>query len=462
MLFHTVQFFIFLSVVLLLFYTAPRALRKYILLLASYYFYGSWNYKFIALLLTLTVIDYTAGIWLERVQAPARRRLILIGSLSANLLFLGFFKYFNFLASNIDLLLGRHATPWDIVLPLGISFHTFQSMSYVVDVYRGTQAAVRNPIDYALFICFFPQLVAGPIVRARDFFRDLLDWHAPSADDVMRGILLIALGLAKKMAFADQFAKVANEYFGHMAAHPGMSQAWTGVFAFGLQIYFDFSGYTDMAIGMAKLLGFHFPVNFRRPYLSASITDFWRRWHISLSTWLRDYLYIPLGGNRHGRWMTYRNLMLTMLLGGLWHGASWNFVIWGGYHGALLSLERVFGIGRLDTKRWAWLYPFRAIVTFGLVLVGWVFFRAADLPQSLAILKQMFTVPSGRPITERWHIELALLALVLAVAEEKLDWFEWVIKAPPIAYATALALTLLVVEIFGVMDAAIPFIYFQF
>jgi len=209
-------------------------------------------------------------------------------------------------------------------------------------------------------------------------------------------------------------------------------------------------------------MGIELNVNFLFPYLTISPREFWRNWHISLSTWLRDYLYIPLGGNRHGRWMTYRNLMLTMLLGGLWHGASWNFVIWGGYHGALLSLERVFGIGRLDTKRWAWLYPFRAIVTFGLVLVGWVFFRAADLPQSLAILKQMFTVPSGRPITERWHIELALLALVLAVAEEKLDWFEWVIKAPPIAYATALALTLLVVEIFGVMDAAIPFIYFQF
>jgi alginate O-acetyltransferase complex protein AlgI len=462
MLFHTVQFFIFLSVVLVLFYTAPRALRKYILLLASYYFYGSWNYKFIALLLTLTAIDYTAGIWLERVQAPAKRKAILIGSLSANLAFLGFFKYFNFLRSNIELLLGQHATPWDIVLPLGISFHTFQSMSYVVDVYRGTQAAVSNPIDYALFICFFPQLVAGPIVRARDFFRDLLDWHAPSADEVLRGILLIALGLAKKMAFADQFAKVANEYFGHVAAHPGMSQAWSGVFAFGLQIYFDFSGYTDMAIGMAKLLGFHFPINFRRPYLAASITDFWRRWHISLSSWLRDYLYIPLGGNRHGPWMTYRNLMLTMLLGGLWHGASWNFVIWGGYQGALLSIERVLGIGRLDAKRWAWLYPLRTVVTFGLTLVGWVFFRAADLPQSLQILKQMFLVPSGRPLTERWQIGLALVALALAVAEEKLEWFEWVIKAPPLAYATALALTLLVAEIFGVMDAAIPFIYFQF
>ena len=228
------------------------------------------------------------------------------------------------------------------MLPLGISFHTFQSMSYVVDVYRGQQKAVRNPIDYALFICFFPQLVAGPIVRARNFFRDLFDWQPPSAGDVSRGVFLMVLGLTKKMAFADQFAKVANSYFGNVAGNPGMVTAWTGVLAFGLQIYFDFSGYTDMAIGMAKLLGFHFPVNFRRPYLASSITDFWRRWHISLSTLAARLSLHSAGRKPAGRWKTYRNLMLTMLLGGLWHGASWNFVIWGGYHGALLSLERRF------------------------------------------------------------------------------------------------------------------------
>lgn len=464
MLFHTTRFFLFLAVVLLLFYTAPRRLRRYILLLASYFFYASWNYKFIALLLILTAIDYTAGMWLERIDSPARRRLVLIGSLSANLAFLGFFKYFNFVASNLALLLGRPAGAftWDIVLPLGISFHTFQSMSYVVDVYRREQAAVRDPVDYALFICFFPQLVAGPIVRARDFFRDLLDWHRPTGDDVSRGVLLLALGLTKKMAFADQFAKVANDYFGNVAAHPGVLAAWSGVFCFAMQIYFDFSGYTDMAIGMAKLLGFHFPINFRRPYLAESITDFWRRWHISLSTWLRDYLYIPLGGNRHGLLMTYRNLMLTMLLGGLWHGASWNFVIWGGYQGALLSVERALGIGHLDNRRWWWLYPLRAVITFCVVLVGWVFFRAADLPQSTQILKQMFGTTAGRPLTEPWHIGLAVLALVIAIAEEKLEWFEWVMRAPAVAYASALAFTLVLLEIFGVMDASIPFIYFQF
>src|SRR5690348_4889679 len=263
MLFNTTGFFLFLAATLALFYSSPRRFRRYILLAASYFFYGSWNPKFILLLLTLTAIDYTAGLWLERIPVGRKRKAVLIGSLSANLGFLGFFKYYNFLASNLALLTGRPADAWflNIVLPLGISFHTFQSMSYVVDVYRGEQKAVRNPVDYALFICFFPQLVAGPIVRARNFFPDLWNWRPPASAEVSHAILLIALGLTKKMAFADQFAKVANQYFANVSGNPGALTAWSGVFAFGMQIYFDFSGYTDMAIGMAKLLGFHFPVN---------------------------------------------------------------------------------------------------------------------------------------------------------------------------------------------------------
>ncbi|MBZ5725323.1 MAG: MBOAT family protein [Acidobacteriia bacterium] len=464
MLFNTTGFFVFLAVVLLLFYACPRALRRYLLLAASYFFYGSWNYKFIVLLLTLTAIDYTAGIWLERFRPGAKKRAVLIVSLCANLGFLGFFKYYNFLAANLAHLLGKPVNSFflDIVLPLGISFHTFQSMSYVVDVYRGEQPAVHSPIDYALYICFFPQLVAGPIVRARNFFHDLYRWQRPSAEDVSRGLFLLTLGLTKKMAFADQFAKVANSYFANVGANPGMLTAWSGVCAFGLQIYFDFSGYTDMAIGMAKLLGFHFPINFRRPYLASSITDFWRRWHISLSTWLRDYLYIPLGGNRHGSWMTYRNLMLTMLMGGLWHGASWNFMIWGGYHGALLSVERMLRGGRPDREEWDWLYPLRALLTFGLAQTGWVFFRAANLTESLHVLGQMYGGARGHLLLEPWHIGLALLALVLAIGEEKRGWAERIMKAPAPAYACALALMFFCIEVFGVIDASIPFIYFQF
>ena len=464
MLFNTVRFSVFLAVVLALFYASPQRFRKYILLAASYYFYASWNYRFILLLLTLTAIDYTAGIWLEKVANGARKKAVLIASLSANLGFLGFFKYYNFLAANLSLLLRQpeNAHFLNIILPLGISFHTFQSMSYVVDVYRGQQKAVRNPVDYALFICFFPQLVAGPIVRARNFFPDLWEWKPPLAADVSRGIFLYTLGLTKKMAFADQFAKVANQYFANPAGSPGMLQAWSGVFAFGMQIYFDFSGYTDMAIGMALLLGFHFPVNFRRPYLAQTITDFWRRWHISLSTWLRDYLYIPLGGNRRGSWMTYRNLMLTMLLGGLWHGASWNFLIWGGYHGGLLAVERSMRHGKPEREEWDWLYQERALLTFGLVLVGWVFFRAANLTQSVQILGQMFAGRGGHLLLRPWHIGLAAIALVLALWEERRDWSGRIVKAPALVYAGALALMLFTIEIFGVIDVSIPFVYFQF
>ena len=464
MLFNTTRFFVFLCVVLALFYALPRRYRKYLLLAASYFFYASWNPRFVPLLMTLTAIDFTAGIWLERTDIPGRRRTILICSLVANLGFLGFFKYYNFLASNFAMALGKpaHSFWLDIVLPLGISFHTFQSISYVVDVYRRQQKAVRNPIDYALFISFFPQLVAGPIVRARDFFGDLYHWNPPTAHDVSRGIFLLALGLTKKMAFADQFAVVAIAYFNDAAAHPGRLTAWSGAFAFAMQIYFDFSGYTDMAIGMAKLLGFNFPINFRRPYLALGIADFWRRWHISLSTWLRDYLYIPLGGNRRGRWMTYRNLMLTMLLGGLWHGASWNFLIWGGYHGALLSAERAIRGGREPRRELNFLDPLRIVFTFALVTVGWVFFRAADLHQSAYVIAQMFAGPPGKSLLLPWHIGLAAVALAVALAEERWEAVERLMTAPAWAFAAGLAVMLFCLEVFGVIDASIPFIYFQF
>jgi alginate O-acetyltransferase complex protein AlgI len=457
MLFNTPQFFLFLLVTLGLFYVSPKPLRKWILLSASYFFYMSWNWRFAPLLLSLTLIDYVAAIWMERVESPGRRKVFLVLSLAANLGFLGFFKYYNFIASMIS-----SSLTLSIVLPLGISFHTFQSISYVVDVYRREQKAIRNPIDYAVFIAFFPQLVAGPIVRAREFFADYYQWAPPVSEEKLRGVLWILLGLAKKMALADRFAQVADSYFQNLAAHPGAWAAWSGVGAFAMQIFFDFSGYTDMAIGMALLLGFHFPTNFRRPYLAFSITDFWHRWHISLSRWLRDYLYIPLGGNRHGSLMTYRNLMITMLLGGLWHGASWNFVIWGGYHGALLGLERVFGRKHFQEPPHWLVYPFRAMLTFVLVCLGWVFFRAATLRDSVYVIQQMFSWHGKADLIPAWLLWVLAASIVIALFEERTKWIERLPHGPSWAYVATVVTLLFVVELIGVTEKAVPFVYFQF
>ena len=466
MLFNTARFFLFFVVVLGLHYASPKPLRKWILLAASYFFYMSWNPKFVLLLLTLTAIDYTSGLWIERTRDPVNKRWFLALSLTANLGFLGFFKYYNFLAGMAAALfrLPPQSLALAIVLPLGISFHTFQSLSYIVDVYRGQQKAIRNPVDYALFIAFFPQLVAGPIVRAREFFSGLYEWVAPTPEEWLRGTMLMLVGLTKKMAFADQFAAIADSYFQNLPAHPGMAAAWSGTGAFAMQIFFDFSGYTDMAIGMALLLGFHFPLNFRRPYLAFSITDFWHRWHISLSRWLRDYLYIPLGGNRHGEWKTYRNLMLTMLLGGLWHGASWNFVVWGGYHGALLSLERVLGRKYFEERPNVLLYPVRAVVTFVLVCVGWVFFRAATFSDSSYVIRQMFAGAPGVTgvLIPGWLLAMVGIALVIALFEERFTWIDSLARGPAWAYVAAAVALLLTVEMIGVTEKAVPFVYFQF
>ncbi len=465
MLFNTIEFFIFLCVILPAFYCSPKPWRRPILLVSSYYFYMSWNPVFILLLITLTVIDFIAGILIETVR-PSRRRLALIMSLAANLGFLGFFKYYNLLASTVAVLMGKPGNSFflSIVLPVGISFHTFQSMSYVVDVYRGQQKAVRNPLDYALFIAFWPQLVAGPIVRAGEFFRDLFNWNPPVEEDVHQGALLILVGLTKKMAFADQFAKVSDAYFRNVSAAPGMLTAWSGTIAFAMQIFFDFSGYTDIAIGCARLLGFHFPINFTRPYLAGNIQDFWHRWHISLSRWLRDYLYIPLGGNRHGRLATYKNLMLTMLLGGLWHGASWNFVIWGGYHGLLLSLGRIAREIRGDKapKTNPWLHPPKMVVTFVLVCFGWVFFRAPGFNDSVFVLRQMFSHTRGTWLLGHRHLAMIVISLVVAILEERWEVIERLTRAPRWALITAIVALMLWLEVFSVIDERIPFIYFQF
>ena len=460
MLFTTLNFVVFLLVVLSLFYLLPRPARRYLLLAASLFFYMSWNAKFVVLILGLITIDYFAAMWIFS-RAGWNRRLALIASLCANIGLLGWFKYANFLRETWFLVVhpGVQAQPLDIILPLGISFHTFQSISYVIDVYRGEQPVIKSYIDYALFVSFFPQLVAGPIVRAKEFFLDYFNWNPPTAEEWRRGFAMILTGFVKKLIFADQFAAAADLYYSNPWAMPGRVPAWTGSIAFGLQIFFDFSGYTDIAIGVALLFGFHFPENFRRPYLAASVTEFWRRWHMTLSGWLRDYVYISLGGNRRGNLRTYANLMATMLLGGLWHGASWNFVIWGGYQGTALALERL--IWRRQERKGMVRIPF-GLLTFAVICVGWVFFRAKTLPAALFVIGQMFSGTAGASVLSTGQIALASASLLVALAEEYRHVLTRLAEAPMWARTAAAVVTLLAIELFTASDQSIPFVYFQF
>ncbi len=400
--------FYFLPLVLLIYHALPRRWMKHgALTLLSYLFYGWANPLFVFLMAYSTLIDYVCGLvmagqlrrgaWgrpiplLERggSRSPAQT-LALVASIVTNLSLLGFFKYFNFGVANYNALLdlaGLEHHAWRdalrITLPLGISFYTFQSMSYSIDVYRGDARAVRSPVDFACYVAMFPQLVAGPIIRFHEV-DDQLRHRTHTLEKFARGVGFISLGLAKKVLLANACGKIADMAFD--AGSVGLGDAWFGATAYAFQIYFDFSGYSDMAIGLGLMLGFVFPKNFDSPYRAGSVTEFWRRWHLSLSTWLRDYLYIPLGGNRKGGARTYVNLALVMLLGGLWHGAAWNFIIWGAIHGAMLALERAMGKDPIYVRLPR---PLKVAITFIILLGTWVFFRSPDLSSALGYLKSM-------------------------------------------------------------------------
>ena len=399
MTFSSTEFLLFLCAVLALTRLLPgEGARRNLLLVASYFFYGWWDWRFMFLMFTTTTIDYQVGLHLERMRHPGRRRALLVASLAANLGILAWFKYLNFFLDTLHPLLaagGLHVRHLDIVLPAGISFFTFQSMSYTIDVYRRELPATRSFRDFMLFVSFFPQLVAGPIVRGSEFLPQLASHdHRPRLDNVRRGLESFVRGFVKKALFADTLAQFADPVFAHPAAYSSWS-VWLGVLAYTGQIYYDFSGYTDMATGCGRMFGFEFPVNFRHPYVSRSITEFWRRWHMTLSTWLRDYLYIPLGGNRRGRGRTYVNLAATMLLGGLWHGANWTFVAWGAWHGLGLALDKIrlerFGAAPRsalgDFLGWA--------ATLLFVMLGWVFFRAQDFATAGTVFRKLAFLDAG-------------------------------------------------------------------
>jgi alginate O-acetyltransferase complex protein AlgI len=399
MLFDSPVFFLFL-VTLVPVYWLLRARRRQnvMLLIASYFFYGWWDWRFLGLIFASTLVDFFCAREIARSNNSRKRKLLLAVSITVNLVFLGFFKYFNFFVDSAATVLGTlglHVSVpvLRVLLPPGISFYTFQELAYIVDVYNRKIEPAESLVDYALFITLFPHLIAGPIQRPSHLLPQVqndrhLDWRKMSD-----GVMLILTGLFRKVVIADNCALVANSVFsGHFGA-PNGPILLLGAYAFAWQIYGDFSGYSDIARGSAQLIGFHFMVNFRQPYLSQSLQDFWRRWHISLSSWLRDYLYIALGGSRHGERKTYRNLFTTMLLGGLWHGANWTFVIWGGLHGAMLAVNRFFqehwfprganSESAQSTLGGRWL---KRIVVFHFVCFAWIFFRAGSMSEALSLL----------------------------------------------------------------------------
>jgi D-alanyl-lipoteichoic acid acyltransferase DltB (MBOAT superfamily) len=433
------------------------------LLIASYIFYGWWDWRFLCLMALSTMVDYHLA---NRIASSGRhRRAMLTVSLVMNFGFLAFFKYFNFFVDSFASLLGTlgvHNIPigvLQIVLPPGISFYTFQEVAYIVDVYHRKQAPARSLTDYALFISLFPHLIAGPIQRPSHLLPQVQQPRAYDPEKFFDGLMLIVSGLFRKCVIADHCALLANAAFSGKLGDSAWSLA-IGAVAFGWQIYGDFSGYSDLARGSAQLLGFHFMVNFKQPYLAASLQDFWRRWHISLSTWLRDYLYIPLGGNRRGAARTYFNLLVTMLLGGLWHGANWTFVIWGGIHGGWLAIERLVSGASTPEKRFGW--PWR-IVTLTVVGIAWVFFRASSVGEAFHLL--------GSFRSFEWRPEHGVAMLFLAVVSAAILWIdldlersgaEYVWGHKPIGFTLAAALTLsLFVAYFGATDTN-AFIYFQF
>jgi D-alanyl-lipoteichoic acid acyltransferase DltB (MBOAT superfamily) len=416
MVFNSLEFAVFLAIVLILYFgVVPASLervRKLVLLIASYVFYASWNPSFTLLLFGSTILDYSLGLRMANEQSPLRRRWLLGLSLLGNLGVLGFFKYGGFLREqfqSLAVLFGMGdpiQQPWNIVLPVGISFYTFQTLSYSIDVYRGVQPPTRSLLDFALFVSFFPQLVAGPIVRSKEFLPQLEGLKQVRPDDVEEGLVRIFAGLLKKVVLADTLGEYVDEVFASVFSYQGPNLL-LAIYAYAFQIYFDFSGYSDLAIGLAQLFGFRISDNFNRPYLATSPREFWQRWHISLSTWLRDYLYISLGGNRGTTLRTYVNLALTMLLGGLWHGASWNFVIWGAFHGTWLAAHRFWTGGRSEAStRWLWLKRF---ATFHVVCVGWVFFRAETLEKALLVFSRL---PSWEWISESFASVAAVLLAI--------------------------------------------------
>ncbi|MCW2966213.1 MAG: putative poly(beta-D-mannuronate) O-acetylase [Actinomycetia bacterium] len=460
MLFPTVTFAVFFMIVLPVSWALmphQRAWRAWILL-ASYVFYAWWDWRFVFLLFASTIVNHVLAVAIYRARGVVARKSFLALAIAFDLGLLGYFKYANFFLSTTDNVAG---TSWiaNVVLPVGISFYTFMAISYVVDTYRG-ELVPASLARFAVFQAFFPHLVAGPIVRASELLPQLEDERDPRKVDVSRAFFLIVSGLFLKVVIANHLAtNIVDDVFAAPNRHSSL-EVLVAIYGYAVQIFADFCGYTNIAIGIALLLGFQFPQNFNSPYAAVSLQDFWRRWHMTLSRWLRDYLYIPLGGNRKGRLLTYRNLMLTMLLGGLWHGAAWTFVVWGGIHGLGLSIERATG-WRPTSVAAKW---FGRILTFHVVCFGWIFFRADSFGRAGDVIARLFTAWGQASPLVTTSVVLAILVGILGqyvrpgAVGAALRGFQ---RLPVPAQATCFAVALVTINTLGPEGVA-PFIYFRF
>lgn len=457
----TVFLFLFLPLVLVVYHTLPRKFRNLWLLLASLFFYAWGEPKFVTIMLLSITVNYLFALFVHRYREHVSVKWIMAAMIVVNLAILGWFKYSGFFMTTVNQSFGLELFVPNVVLPIGISFFTFQAMSYVIDVYREKGQVQKNPLDLALYIALFPQLIAGPIVRYETVATEINERHE-TVPEFAHGVRRFIIGLSKKLILANGCGQVADTIFNMNDLSMGL--AWIGVIAYALQIYFDFSGYSDMAIGLGLMFGFHFLENFNYPYISRSVTEFWRRWHISLGTWFRDYVYIPLGGNRKGSFNQYRNLAIVWLLTGLWHGASWTFVAWGAYYGIWIMIEKAF------LGKWLKKVPVLAhVTTLILVLVGWVFFRAETFPDAIAYLQAMFLPQEVWDARATYQlVQNGVLLVIACIAATPIPlYFGTIIvkKLGPVGLSMQYGYAML---LFFLATAALvastfnPFIYFRF
>ena len=474
MIFNSYIFFIFLGIVLPVFYLLPTKTSKNVfLLIASYFFYGYWDWRFCSLLAITTIVDFYIGKQIFLTSDVKKRKLLMLISLCVNLGILGFFKYFNFFIDSIQDVSTRFGANVDflhlnIILPVGLSFYIFHNLSYIIDIYRKRIEPSNNLVDFALFVTFFPQLVAGPIGRASVLLPQLSKNLKPTKTQIQQGIVLIIYGLFRKVMIGDTTGRYVDHIFENLEAYKSF-EIICALVLFSIQIYADFSGYTHIARGTSKLFGVELMKNFEQPYLSRNITEFWRRWHISLSTWLRDYLYISLGGNRKGKIRTYINLFITMLLGGLWHGASWNFVIWGALHGVYLAIHKMFlkesNVVSENTKSFNLKTILSIIGTNILVIFTWLFFRSTSWESTQLFFSKIINWEHSEYTL--WFATMTLTFVIILFITDFLEYrtgkhaFLLNVQSKPLRYGILLGL-LVFTMLYLYQSKPMPFIYFKF